>query len=262
MTPQTVTPQTVTGRANGCAACRRIGRRGLNMVQTPSDMGSDAGISSGSGRRAAATIVMDPPLSEGLRKSADAVPPSQLRETIAVPRPDAEGAPEREEPSIEEYMAALLERTRQFSTSPVRDTPAAARPAVERVSRTPAPAAASPAPSPPPPPVTGAPLGVPECRDAISELRELANISTRSSFSAQRAQYLVREMRGKRTVACVAMVVSVTLLSLSSSVASPTYITAVAAVTTACAYGLKYLALGRELAWLCAESERYERSDG
>lgn len=227
------------------------------MVQTPSDMGSDAGIASGSGRCADATIVADPPLCKC--QSADAVPPSELCEITAVPHPDAEG--EREEPSIEEYMAALLQRTRQFSTSPRGETPAAARPAVKCASRTVTPASASPAS--PPSAVTGAAApSVPECRDAFSELRELANISTRSSFNAHRVQVLVREMRGTRTVTCVAMVVSLTLLSLSSSVASSTYITAVAAVITACAYGMKYLKLGRELAWLYAESGRYMCSDG
>ena len=220
------------------------------MAQSPTDMGQDSEVSPAQGRFASATILMNPPAGEGKRKSAESARSDQLSETIAVPHPAVENGHETEEPSIEEYMAALLERTRQFSTTPGQDIPQFIRPAMEPKSPTRAPVVPS---SPSPGPASPAP--VQECRDAISELRELANISARSSFNTHRAQHLVLEMHGKRFVAVVAMLASVVLLSLSSSVHSPAYITAVAAVTTACAFSLKYLALGRELKSLCAESD-------
>jgi hypothetical protein len=221
------------------------------MAQSPTDMGQDSASSPAQGRFAQATIVMNPPAGEGRRKSAESARSDQLSETIAAPGPAADKGHEANEPSIEEYMTALLERTRQFSTAPVREAPPFVRPAIEPKNPTPAPAA----PAAPSPASATVPTAVPECRDAISELRELANISARSSFNTHRAQHVLLEMRGKRTVAIVSMVVSVVLLSLSSSVHSPAYITAVAAVTTACAFSVKYLTLGRELASLCADSD-------
>jgi hypothetical protein len=230
------------------------------MAPSPTGMGQDSEVSPAQGRFATATLVMNPPAGEGKRKTGEVPRASQLSETIAVPNPAVENGHESDEPSIEEYMAALLERTRQFSAPPVQSAPSFVRPMMEPNRPAPTPVAPA-APAPVPVPVPASPTPVPECRDAISELRELANISARSSFNTHRAQHLVLEMRGKRFVAFVAMVTSLGLLSLSSSVNSPAYVTAVAAVTTACAYSLKYLALGRELALLCADSNLHDRAE-
>jgi hypothetical protein len=224
------------------------------MAQSPTDMGQDSAEAAAPGPHAAATILMNPPAGEGRHHAGESAQSEQLSETVAVPLPAVENGHETDEPSIEEYMAALLERTRQFSVSPEREVPSFVRPAMEPIESAPPPAA-SPARSRAP----STPTPVPECRDAISELRELANISARSSFNTHRAQHVVREMRNKRFVAIVAMLASVVLLSLASSIQSPAYITAVAAVITACAFSLKFLALGRELASLCADSQLAER---
>jgi hypothetical protein len=224
------------------------------MAQSPTDMGQASDASRAPGRYATATLAMNPPAGEGNRKPAESARPDQLCETMPLSRPAAEHERETEEPSIEEYMAALLERTRQYSTAPTQEIPTFVRPAV-------APKTPPAAPVTPPSPVPASPTPAAECRDAISELRELANISARSSFNTHRAQHLVQEMRGKRFVAVVAMLTSIVLLSLSSSVQSPAYISAVAAVTTACAFSLKFLALGRELAWLCAEPDLNGRTE-
>jgi hypothetical protein len=233
------------------------------MAQSPTDMGQDSKVSPAQGRFATATLVMNPSAGEGKRKTGEPPRASQLSETISVPQPAVENGHESEEPSIEEYMAALLERTRQFTASPVPSAPSFVRPMMEPSRPAPTPAApAAPGAPVAPASVPAGPVPVPECRDAISELRELANISARSSFNTHRAQHLVVEMRGKRFVAIIAMLTSVGLLNLSSSVQSPAYITAVAAVTTACAYSLKYLSLGRELASLCADSNLPDRAEG
>ena len=224
------------------------------MAQSPIVMGQDSEVSPVQGRCVGATIVMDPQAEEAGRMSAESLPPEQLSEMISVPCPAVESGPETDEPSIEEYMAALLARTRQFPTSPARDVQPLVRPPMEPRKPSPAPAV-SPSPSPPP----SSPAPTPECRDAISELRQLANISARSSLNTHRARQLALEMRGQCLVAVVAMLASVVLLCLASSVRSPAYINAVAAATAACAFGLKYLSLGRELARLGAESDLNHR---
>jgi hypothetical protein len=226
------------------------------MAQSPIVIGQDPEVSPAQGRYVGATIVMNPRVEEAERKSAESPQPVQVSEMVSMPCSAVETGQESDEPSIEEYMAALLARTRQFSVSPTRDVQPLVRPPIEP--RKPS-AASTVSPSPSPPPASPAPA--PECRGAISELRELANISARSSLNTHRAQRLALEMRGKRLVAAIAVIVSVVLLSLASSVRSPAYIAAVAAVITACAFSLRYLSLGRELAQLCADSDLNNRAE-
>ncbi len=220
------------------------------MAQSPSDMDQNAGVVLPQGRYSGATIIMDAKPGEPVNRPVESAQPDQLAETVPVGRRAAESRHEADEPSIEEYMAALLARTRQFSASP----PAPA----ESQTKTMSPSGdrkASPRAEPAPQPAAPASATPPsECRTAISELRELANISAQSSFNAHRAQHLVREMRGKRFVAIIAMFTSVLLLWIAPTVQSPAYIMAVTAVITACAFSLKYLTLGRELAHLCADT--------
>jgi lipopolysaccharide export LptBFGC system permease protein LptF len=163
----------------------------------------------------------------------------------ASPPPAADRTPEANEPTIEEYLAALLARAKQSPASPAETIPQPDMPTVEKVM----------------PSNAAGPIAMPECRDAISELRELANISARSSFNTHRAQRLVLEMHSKWFVAVVAMLASLVLLSLASSVQSYAYMAAVVAVIAACVWSLNYLSLGRALSRICAELRSSDGTD-
>lgn len=182
----------------------------------------------------------------------DAAPPPRVpRETAPFPGNVTTGDAPESEPTIEQYMADLLARTRPFAPKP---DPAVTRPVeLDSASVKPAPI---PTPSettlPPPPP----PPPVPETRGTFSELRELANISARSTFNVHRVQRLILEMHGQRFVMLAAMLATVVLLSLAHGVRSPSYVAAIVAGITACVWSLKYLAWGRELAAFCDMSDR------
>ncbi|MHB8969333.1 MAG: hypothetical protein ACYC4N_02620 [Pirellulaceae bacterium] len=171
----------------------------------------------------------------------------------------ADATSETEEPSIEEYMAALLARTNQFSTSSAGAVPQSATPTAESAVPAPSPPAAAQATVGPLLPV--GPTAGPECRTAFSELRELANMSAQSTFNTHLAQRLVLEMHSKRFVAVVAMLASLALLSLASFVGSFAYLAAVVAVIAASVWSLKYLSLGRALARVCAELRAVNGTD-
>lgn len=149
------------------------------------------------------------------------------------------------EPSIEEYMAALMARSRD-----------------PRSSERPRSVIMAPVPPPPPPrqqPVPAAPpfdtynsvtegrQTPPECRDAISEMRELANLSTRSTVTVHYAQQLVYAMYNKFIVALVALVISLALTCLASEVRSVTFCGALAALVVAVYWTLQYFHFGRQL---------------
>ncbi len=224
------------------------------MARSPIDRGQDSDASHAQDRPIAVTMIMNPPAGSGPSRAA------QLRETMSMLPSAADTTPEAEEPTIEEYMTALLARTKQPATSLAETIVRPARPTVSKV----VPNSPSPPAVPQPAavtPVTAGPAAGPECRDAFSELRELANISARSTFNTHLAQRLVLEMHGKRFVAVVAMLASLILLSLATSVRSPAYLAAVAAVTAACVWSLKYLSLGRALARVCADAEADESAD-
>jgi hypothetical protein len=223
------------------------------MTQLPIDAKQNPGVTPASEHVARATIVMNAPVEAEVEgKQAAAGRPGQLSETIAVACPSAPHP--TDEPTIEEYMAALLARNRQAAGTPVLCQRPAPPPPPAPVARK----ESAPQPAPSSTPVPPAPA--PECRTAISELRELANINARLSVNVHHAQRLVLEMHGKRFVAVTAMLASVVLLYLAGSVQSPAYIMAVAAVTTACAFSVQYLALGRELAELCADGGPADRT--
>ncbi len=174
------------------------------------------------------------------------------------------------EPTIEEYMAALLARTRNVRGSESVESIAdsvekarvtAARSAVQRreaVSGGAARSDVSASSSEPSMESADSPWKQsppPECRNAISELRELANINARSSFNVHRGQQLVYEMHNKLTVSLVALVVSFALTTLAGSMCSPTYFAAVISLIVAMAWSVQYFQLGRQLAGLCLRSE-------
>ena len=130
------------------------------------------------------------------------------------PVPTGKDADTADDPSIEEYMSALLARSRDPRTmsadamlKELRAAQALARAAAQaKASEIAATTISEWSPSP-----------APECREAISELRELANISARSSFNIYRGQRLVFDMHSKMFVAFVALVASGALISVTPS---------------------------------------------
>ena len=252
------------------------------MTQVPSDVAGNSSAAQNGRGRGGATVQMNPailgqaantnPEAEAIRQLDMAS--AMLGEAVTYgessqPSPGTGEPGGRGEPTIEEYMAALIARTKNVRPDEALDTTAssieaarsaAARSAVAR--REAAFAAGGRAASPSSevsPSATedstverewkqGTP---PECRDAISELRELANISARSSFNVHRGQQLVYEMHNKLTVSLVALVVSFALTALTSSMQSPAYYAAVTALIVAMTWTVKYFQLGRQLASLC-----------
>ena len=148
------------------------------------------------------------------------------------------------EPTIEEYMAALIARTKHGKPDEL--------PAVSVVaSVAPDYAVANVCPDESASEGAWTQSSPPECRMAISELRELANISARSSFNVHRGQQLVYQMHNKMSVALVALVVSFALTSLAGSMQSPTFYAAIVALITAITWSLQYFQLGQQLSDLC-----------
>lgn len=146
--------------------------------------------------------------------------------------------------TIERYMAELIARSRgpgqeaePFAVIPVTE------PAVSTTE------SAAPAEDLPVEPRRE--VAPPECRDAISELRELANISARSSFSVHKGRQLVYDMHNKLAVTMVALMVSFGLTSLATHTRSPAYFAAVISLIVALAWTVKYFRLGRHLNRLC-----------
>jgi len=94
-------------------------------------------------------------------------------------------------------------------------------------------------------------VAAPECPNAISELRELANISARSSFNVFRGRQLVYAMHNKLAVTLVASVVSAALTCLAHDARSPAFYAAIAAAIVAMCWAVQYFHLGRQLSQLC-----------
>jgi hypothetical protein len=158
--------------------------------------------------------------------------------------------------TIEEYMAALITRSH---TSERGMGEMEAAPPVDTASQ----------PVEPAPPETKPGLlgpddaettrrrrqGAVEYRDAISELRELANISARSSFNVHQGRQLVYEMHNKLAVTLVALIVSFALTGLASQTYSLSFFAAIAALIVALSWTLKYFQLARHLHRLCFSGE-------
>ncbi len=164
---------------------------------------------------------------------------------------DAQSDPSDSLPTIEQYMAALLQRSQNHGEEP---SPSDA----DRVRDTPAKSETSNAVSEPVAKEPWQHVSAPECRNTISELRELANVSARSSFNVYRGQQLVYQMQNKLTVTLVALVVSFALITLTHSVRSPAFFAAIAALTVAMSWAVKYFHLGHQLQNLCFPSDDAE----
>ncbi len=154
------------------------------------------------------------------------------------------------DPSIEEYMAALLARSNGFSSEPTSTQvlPTQEQPAVKKEPKKPA------------RPVVGTPpeekrvqKPAPECRDHLSTMRKLANMNARSALDTHSGRRLIFEMHNKLTVAMVAIILSFGLITVASSIRSLAYIGAVLALITSCVWAMRYLSLARQLTKVCEE---------
>ncbi len=156
-------------------------------------------------------------------------------------------------PTIEQYMAALLARSQSPGGEPAAASPADLAPSTKAPAAKASNNALETSPSAAQSEEEGPwqRVSAPECRDTISELRELANVSARTSFNVHRGQQLVYEMHNKLTVSLVALVVSFALVSLANNVRSPAFFAAVAAWVVAMCWGVKYFQLGHQLQRLC-----------
>ncbi len=152
------------------------------------------------------------------------------------------------DPSIEEYMSALLARSNGFSKAaatqvlPKHVLPPQAEPAVESKPPTPAQSAVDT-----PAAEAWIQKPAPECRDDLSNMRKLANLNARSALDTHSGRRLIFEMHNKLTVALVAIVLSFGLITAAHSIRSLAYIGAVASLTTSCVWSMRYLALARQL---------------
>jgi hypothetical protein len=157
------------------------------------------------------------------------------------------------EPSIEEYMAALLARSnaRANGASPYstqflsrQELPAVKKQQdVEKPQR--------PADQTPTEKRTQKPA--PERRDDLSSMRQLANLNARSALDTHSGRRLLFELHNKLTVAMVAVMLSIGLASIAPTVRSLTYLGAVAALLTSCVWTTRYLALTRRMKAMCAQ---------
>jgi hypothetical protein len=154
------------------------------------------------------------------------------------------------DPSIEEYMAALLARSNGFSSepTPTQVLPTQEQPAVKKEPKKPArPVVKTP------PDEKRIQKPVPECRDHLSNMRKLANLNARSALDTHSGRRLIFEMHNKLTVAMVAIILSFGLITIATSISSLAYIGAVVALITSCVWAMRYLALARQLTKVCEE---------
>ena len=191
---------------------------------------------------------------------------SQLLEHAASGSEAPSGGADATDPTIEEYMTALLARSRNPGAAVEellagKELPASVKlpdvvvPQVKPAVEITGPAANIDASADDTPWTQVSP---PDSRDAISELRELANISARSSFNVHRGQQLVYEMHNKLSVSLVALVVSFALTSLSTNARSPAFFAAIASLIVAMSWTVKYFQLGRQLHRLCFAGKESE----
>jgi hypothetical protein len=157
------------------------------------------------------------------------------------------------EPSIEEYMAALLARSNArangASPSSTQFLPRQELPAVKKEKDVENPQ--RPADQTSTEKRTQKPA--PERRDDLSNMRQLANLNARSALDTHSGRRLLFELHNKLTVAMVAVMLSIGLASIASTVRSLTYLGAVAALLASCVWTTRYLALTRRMKALCGQ---------
>jgi hypothetical protein len=216
------------------------------MASSPAKSNDIPPEASGNDRNLAVTMMMRNP-DANMAEAGDRA--TQICEVVAaIPTATAD----EEETSIAEYMEGLLRRARIGQGSNSERTIPLPTDSLER--RVPEPAvpeivqAVAVATT-----TTSAPSQPPECRNAMSEMRQLANASTRNTLHSQLGFRLLREMRGNGWVAIGSMVTSVVLSGLASSTRSPIFYAAVTAAVVAAAWVLKFFAAGRLLQCVITE---------
>ena len=210
-----------------------------------------------SDRGLAVTMVMKQPSPPKPDEVVDRT--TQICETLST-MPDAAIAGDDEGPSIEEYMEALLIRTRQGSRAAVEKAIRLPQSQGEPVRQSAAPRLSQPCR----PRMSRAthgrrpPRGLWRHRNAANPSPKCANwpISTsRTTFHSQRGLQLVTEMRSHRLVAAAAITTSIILLTCVLSVTSSAYLAAVVSTVVASVWVLKYLSLGRMVKRLMEDEE-------
>lgn len=243
------------------------------MADTPAVAEPDTAVTTGQSERIDRTVDMHRAKAPPAQQNLSAGKPEDLGVTVALPHlastPNENpveaqcGGPDVQEPSIEEYMAALLARSRGATPRPSNG------PASWRASLLPPdelsavqpppnnPAMTDEAPPTVAPAVTAAwsPTPAPEHREAISELRELANLSARTSFNVHLSQRLVFEMHRCMLVALVGLASSFITMLLTPSPTFVFFAASAVAWVIAAIWTWKYCALGRQLTRLCFPRE-------
>jgi hypothetical protein len=97
---------------------------------------------------------------------------------------------------------------------------------------------------------------VPECRDSFAELRELANMSTRSVLDTHRVKQLLTEMQDKLAVTLVGFLGSFALLGLAAHRHSLAFFAALVAFIVSLHWATQYFGLCRQLHQRCLTSEK------
>ena len=142
--------------------------------------------------------------------------------------------------AIQQYMAALLARSQDpKATAIAQAAPPMAAPA--------APSSPLSEPAPDEPARAERKKAQPESHDAISELRELANINARSSFNVHHSRQLIYELYNCLAVTLVSLVVSFALIGFAESKQSLPFFAAIIAFLVAIRWSSRYLQLARTL---------------
>lgn len=197
----------------------------------------------------------------GLQPPGDDEPRPVAPPVRSAPDPASEG--EREDESIDQYMARLMDRVRGTggTTSPAPRSQFGRR----EVDSSPIPTShAAPPARVEDPAVAEAPsqprvrVAPPESAADLSAMRELANLNARQALGSHQQRRVASVMYGKLLLAVVSMVVSFTMIAMAVA-GRPLYIFgAMLAATMTAVWSWQYLRLARQLAQAAEQSAAAE----
>ena len=162
---------------------------------------------------------------------------------------------ERDDDSIENYMARLMDRVRTAGGGSSEAHPASQRRDLEDSRNVPprpeVPPPAAESPEPPQPRVRVAP---PESAANLSAMRELANMNARQALDSHQKRRMSSLMYGKLLLAVVSMVVSFTMIAMAVAGRPLYFFGAMLAATMTGVWSWQYLKLARQLALAAEQS--------
>ena len=91
----------------------------------------------------------------------------------------------------------------------------------------------------------------PESRNALDDLREVANTDSRNHIDACFGQRLVFEMHNRLRISLLAALISFAVVSFAHTTSSLAFICALMSFMVSIVWGLKYLTLANQLSRLC-----------